>query len=1634
MIKPLLKVIPTLSGNVKLGCEVSRYEKISDNIFAGICRNGHIYPLSNEAYTKVIDVSFLNGAWEYDISKFFNNGYSSIFYKDTFKFDKNNLLYINNTASIIQDRNTDIEFGCKRVSYAKTGYQLAFFAPIYCDNVEDLPDYFEITITFNKHDLGGASKKIRVQLSDEYKYNYLNLYLTNYLKKIDDNVIYMLPESNQAVYHGIDVWLGGFNQYVDNLISKIYTEETTINGYDACISDGFRRNNLIIRQVLPLAFYFNVDDILDDREKILYKNAHLSIKGQYWKNNKEINFFMFDDNYDELSLPTLKLNSFGELEYKYLHNNLLSFSDNLALRTSDAFEYRFSNKLNKTYNRWKLKYSDDEHPYITNTNYNFSKNQNLYNLYYQYPQHYYWSSMICIIQDNEINLLLPIGDNVEQHYDNKYLVDKFELSINNYINNWFDIAKDKSLEYIINNTDWQDIHSDNKIFYKGLLYNFNNIYKTNAVEHNIDKFAILFYVNSELYDNNTANQYIHSNYALEHTSNNNVVSDFYSNNFDGSKMLLSQLYTIENDYQEPNFTVETQQYFTYNTSGEGKFVELEDLGYDFYEVNKYYRYSDVKDLLTTDQQLISVQEFIIDGYELLNISYISNIIQDKSLIINNDNIYFSYNNTNIKNQLYLLNTEIDLSNEIEFGYTFFNKDQFISYNYLKTNINTDVLTYLNEYLYYPQYLRNNNKIIYSIFKKIDNHNKFYGDHTDISHINIDNDVLYIDPYNIKDKLNNNYVLSGNVYVKDINMDEEYIVLSNICNDTDITLYTRTNKQYKNYLDFLKQTFDIDNTYVQQKKFSYTQYNVNNLISEITNISIEYNTYTQSYCYYYTDTSSIIIPGTKIITNKYNHQSEIYGYFYVSNIDNDNLCITLSNYNDEKIRLYFVDIDELNHYGYKANAINKIEGTYIHNQNGYGTYMFAYSYVFKHPTKLINKIYNLSYIEQVSGAVISDYEFSVIDYDDNINYSYYGINIVNPETDNNIYIDKIDFAGNTDNIMFARFLNLTQVKLFIKYINEYALDINNNEVSNYTDGVNWNIETDNQSLYWGNDISFVYWGSFIDIISNFIFAKETYIDTNDFSVKYKYVPLIEYGITLDNFHISQIADYIFDVNGHTFELYYKKPFIKVTKEIFDNVIRLNSDNYNDLYLYKLSEESESFKLIKFNITDNTDGYYTSSYSLSPLFDNVFFQEKTSTVLYKSYLINNINNVNFIDKTNDKTYTLYRHNKSNALCLVDVSYIYDFTYNNSYIFRPLSYISYNNYNNDSYVLPTFIYDGIKENIVTYSYNVIKSNGAIINVIDPTIKYSYFSCYSTSIPTYDKVTGVISKYLNISDSESIFDDYQLNTYTYNGVTYGFYLKEISLKNINSIFNITFDNYEPANYFTKVNNISIVNNHDYLSDVFKLLLPCMKYNVLSDLYGLSTLNIQFKTTFNKKYINYFENNINHIMFDNDRIDVISLYRYYDSIVPYIKQTSNIPTEYHIKTTQLKRLLLPDNLYKNDIENIYFFNGIRSYINDTDYITFKQLEYKYYNDNRYINLETEFDIFVSNSLSEIELLKYQEQEIILKYFEKHINTTRQDKFNSDEILFLFNKYKILILSNPVRLNTEYTNKIYTLSYKFSLR
>jgi hypothetical protein len=83
--------------------------------------------------------------------------------------------------------------------------------------------------------------------------------------------------------------------------------------------------------------------------------------------------------------------------------------------------------------------------------------------------------------------------------------------------------------------------------------------------------------------------------------------------------------------------------------------------------------------------------------------------------------------------------------------------------------------------------------------------------------------------------------------------------------------------------------------------------------------------------------------------------------------------------------------------------------------------------------------------------------------------------------------------------------------------------------------------------------------------------------------------------------------------------------------------------------------------------------------------------------------------------------------------------------------------------------------------------------------------------------------------------------------------------------------------------------------------------------------------------------------------------------------------------------------------------------------------------------MKTEMNIAYPEYLTYDKLIEKENHDITIEYFKKCINNIDSKEFTDNELLFLFNKYKVSYLSEPVKLNIGKTEKLYTLTYKFTL-
>lgn len=121
----------------------------------------------------------------------------------------------------------------------------------------------------------------------------------------------------------------------------------------------------------------------------------------------------------------------------------------------------------------------------------------------------------------------------------------------------------------------------------------------------------------------------------------------------------------------------------------------------------------------------------------------------------------------------------------------------------------------------------------------------------------------------------------------------------------------------------------------------------------------------------------------------------------------------------------------------------------------------------------------------------------------------------------------------------------------------------------------------------------------------------------------------------------------------------------------------------------------------------------------------------------------------------------------------------------------------------------------------------------------------------------------------------------------------------------------------------------------------------------------------------------------------------------------------------------------------IYYNNIVKLY---------KEPEYKHFNNSKLCLLPISIEIPKYTEYNYQEVLDLSSDDILYKEFINHIKNRlnkrlkiqhellTKKKFSDDEILFLYNRYDANIVSKWVGLNSDKTKKLYTITYKYTLK
>jgi len=1549
MFKSLLRTIPTMSGNFKINCSLTDNKRIDKENFESYIRVADISPLQNILLNRNIKISLINGSYEYDVCKYFKY-YSNKFYSDNYSFDKSDYqpldLFLDNR---LESRNKDYEFGCKRLPFSQTGYQMNFYAPIWCDNINDLPDYFTINLK-----VGNIEKNIKIYIGKYHIKNYLKVYLEKYINKIDNNVITLNHGSKSAVYYGVDVNKGGINAFNDFIISKIFTNQLTQNEFDNLITSGFKRNNIIVRQVLPLSFSFNLLDFFTKNELSYFYYSPVCIKGSY--NTLNINFDLtdFDIDYYNFNLSK-RIYNFKTLNFDTIISSKNLMDQNFpGLKEKRNIEYKYSNKLSPLYNRWVLLNNDDY--YINNTNlYNNILNDNdinKYNIkyidynengiiktksyssfikngYMEFPNDLYTDLPFGIFT-NDNNIIIPFGNYEFDNIDNKNIdwITNYILFMNNYLTNWFNVYpldRDNEHNYTINNeskkalfnyqSTWGDVN-DNEIYFNGILYNFNKILKNVKGDIKLDKFNVFVNPVLEEIDDIKKQYYIRG------------VIDKYDNKLNNCKINLDYTPDIEsgNNYIIPEndngATIKEYVYYDTNYCATfdnkyGKYVKLEN----YYNNNIYYDFWSFIDCITNSNietgLLNAFNDYKYKGMVLL--PFDTNQIENKSLKNGDSNFIYT--------DCFILNEEDNRNNKNNIELKKFILDNI---KYSKENDNN-------------KYDLTENQTDFNVIK--DSIKYLYIKKDLISIVQIKNCIIEYFKIN---SLDDDRIIKINETLSTI-LD----TIKNLETFEYIPLTQNNNKNIKDY--FICSSWNKDILYYEKNdrinNENYTDYcilmHLYNL-SELRNGLIQYG--------YNLD---------ELI--KYEQPKKKYAKFLdVEHFKNYITSYEFKN-NEDKLIIY-----------------NKFRKTKFEKRNN--DYNLVFVDVYEKCFEIYKKNDGIIYVNNYNNT-----EHKFTDFIKNISYS----------TDDNLFIYKYD-GKNSKN------LNL--------YFSGDFIPLNNHL---------YNVFDKNQDILFG---LYLYTNEFDNKQYNYItkydenIQSETEINEYETPINESISPLfIDFFNTQNNstymrnlFKSNSIANYNYNDNKYYIYINYTYPLLVN--------IDLHPDFKSFVNLPITSGNDGEVKVDIDNIGNFNDGY-----------SNIYFKidgKEISTKYEAEEWIKDIilNPDNYKDSEIIYGFLYISNNISHKICLnISIEGFYD-EIENIYQFR-------------EYLIKCILFNSSCEYTVE---QILK--------LDDYKTYNIFKNIKVNIINN---LSINNEYVNNYNNLLVYKNED------DGLTYGMYLLEVECNKTSNIFRHNIDNNkENLLVVEKINGKNISN---VFKKSFKYILPCLDTKLFTfyktnnkSLLDLTKLQISISkiskiidsgntvNSYKYKGIYYTENEDNKKTYSISNIDVKNnyenIYRYFGKITPkFITYNDNvIKNRFSLLYKSIRNFINENNIINTPL-NIYNYNPIcvcDKYLDSKiNYIDIEEIEYKHFNDNKFYLLEQEIIIEKKDYYDYNTLLSLESKEVIFEEFKNYIiKYLKSDIIDNDKILFLFNRYKYNLLSEPVKLNLLNTGKLYKLVYKFTLK
>ena len=474
--------------------------------------------------------------------------------------------------------------------------------------------------------------------------------------------------------------------------------------------------------------------------------------------------------------------------------------------------------------------------------------------------------------------------------------------------------------------------------------------------------------------------------------------------------------------------------------------------------------------------------------------------------------------------------------------------------------------------------------------------------------------------------------------------------------------------------------------------------------------------------------------------------------------------------------------------------------------------------------------------------------------------------------------------------------------------------------------------------------------------------------------------------LDNVtYNSMLDEFIININGKITrcELFYKKELVELTDTVKNILEQISPDNtdltkYMTYYMYYYSANIGSIYKHSFDITNTSESYENEVDETSLLYP-----------IFESIYLNYDQGENFVE-TNKRFFDLLSEDN-----------LYS---------RYSSTIS-------SYIISDF-------------------NDDLIN----------------AGKLYKKINVNFAEVEDTKDEDG--NDIKIHTYTHplTGKKYCYFLINEYLANNTTSYNIFSVVYDKM-------TLDTINDKEFNANMFLDIYPFVKNDIFLDVsqqikdWIVYPTHVKLQNIYKSVFLNN-ENNTNIVQ--NNQTQYLYLNRYFGNIMPAFKMVDNIVPDMYKRIYKVKKYNFVNenklvsyvknscNIYKN--QPIYYVRNYKE-LASNNFNEFIPYENKHFMDNLLYHLPAtiEFSTPITETISYNDIAKYEdvsdiETSKIFEYFKNYIKIKYYKTFDvkveedKETLLFLFKMYSYIIEKNVIKYDIKLNNKLYSITYKLSLK